>query len=609
MADDGGGGGGGGGPGSGNKAHHARRAGAKADKRAEHAARKLRAEGKAPAPQQRAHNNRAFGVAKFGRANRAVQRNLDLRHRKVRAPVVDRAPAAAPPVVVVVMGPAGSGKTTLIRALVRRYSRHSLAEVSGPVTVVTGSARRVTFFECPSGNLPAMIDLAKIADLVLLTVDGSFGFEMETFEFLNVLQVHGFPRVMGVLTHLDGFRDGKRLRRVKKTLKQRFWLEIHEGAKLFYLSGLANGSYLHNEVHNLSLYISRIKFRPLSWRAAHPYLLADRVEDLTEPALVAADPGADRRVALFGFLRGAHLNPAGPGGARVHVAGAGDFVLRSVQRLDDPVPLPETDPEKRKARRTLNAKETLLYAPMSNVGAVLYDKDAVYISLPQGAHFTRPELLLDGAHKDGDGEVMPPQPHQQRAGGGAGAASSSSSSSSSSAMVGGGVDDDAASDVSDAEAAALRGGGRRGARGELRTADCLSLVRRLQGARHSADARLGAVGMQLFPGGGVIRDRDAREVMGDADGGEDEDEEEGEGDEDEDENEEGEYGDEDEDEVDEDEDGDLDEDEDGEDLLEDDEDEDEDLDGAPAPRRGGRAMPRRRTRRIRPRAAARCLWR
>ncbi len=34
-----------------------------------------------------------------------------------------------------------------------------------------------------------MIDLGKIADLVLLMVDGSFGFEMETFEFLNVLQV------------------------------------------------------------------------------------------------------------------------------------------------------------------------------------------------------------------------------------------------------------------------------------------------------------------------------------------------------------------------------------------------------------------------------------
>ena len=34
-----------------------------------------------------------------------------------------------------------------------------------------------------------MIDAAKYADLVLLMIDGGFGFEMETFEFLNLLQV------------------------------------------------------------------------------------------------------------------------------------------------------------------------------------------------------------------------------------------------------------------------------------------------------------------------------------------------------------------------------------------------------------------------------------
>jgi ribosome biogenesis protein BMS1 len=42
--------------------------------------------------------------------------------------------------------------------------------------------------ECPP-DLNGMIDAAKYADLVLLLIDGSFGFEMETFEFLNLLQV------------------------------------------------------------------------------------------------------------------------------------------------------------------------------------------------------------------------------------------------------------------------------------------------------------------------------------------------------------------------------------------------------------------------------------
>jgi hypothetical protein len=50
-------------------------------------------------------------------------------------------------------------------------------------------------------------------------------------------QVHGFPRVIGVLTHLDSFKEQPKLRATKKALKTRFWTEIYDGAKLFYLSG------------------------------------------------------------------------------------------------------------------------------------------------------------------------------------------------------------------------------------------------------------------------------------------------------------------------------------------------------------------------------------
>ena len=63
---------------------------------------------------------------------------------------------------------------------------------------------------------------------VLLLVDASFGFEMETFEFLNICQVHGFPRIMGVLTHLDMFKNNKQLQKTKRRLKHRFWTEIYQ---------------------------------------------------------------------------------------------------------------------------------------------------------------------------------------------------------------------------------------------------------------------------------------------------------------------------------------------------------------------------------------------
>ncbi len=60
---------------------------------------------------------------------------------------------------------------------------------------------------------------------------------MESFEFLSLLQNHGMPNIMGILTHLDYFRENKAMRKTKKKMKKRFWKEVHDGAKLFYFSG------------------------------------------------------------------------------------------------------------------------------------------------------------------------------------------------------------------------------------------------------------------------------------------------------------------------------------------------------------------------------------
>ena len=176
-----------------------------------------------------------------------------------------------------------------------------------------------------------MIDIAKVADLILLMIDASFGFEMEHFEFLNILQTHGMPKVMGVLTHLDKFKDNKRLKTRKKELKSRFWTEIYDGAKLFYLSGLVNGKYPKRDVLNLARFISIMKFRPLVWRNSHSYILADRVEDLTDPEVVELNPTADRQVALYGWLRGTNLKF----GSRVCILFSWEGLYRLCSSLKD----------------------------------------------------------------------------------------------------------------------------------------------------------------------------------------------------------------------------------------------------------------------------------
>ena len=93
------------------------------------------------------------------------------------------------------------------------------------------------------------------------------------FTMSYTAQVHGMPRIMGVLTHLDMIKKSDRLKRTKKLLKHRFWTEVYAGAKLFYLSGQIHGEYLRNEVKNLGRFISVMKFRPLMWRSTHPYFL------------------------------------------------------------------------------------------------------------------------------------------------------------------------------------------------------------------------------------------------------------------------------------------------------------------------------------------------
>ena len=250
------------------------------------------------------------------------------------------------------------------------------------------------------------MDVAKVVDIVLLMIDGNFGFEMETMEFLNVLSASGMPgNVFGILTHLDLFRKPSTLRESKKRLKHRFWSELYHGAKLFYLSGVINGRYPDREVHNLSRFLSVMKNpRPLIWRNSHPYCLADRFLDITPPTLREENPKCDRTIALYGYLRGTNF-PAE--GSRVHVPGVGDLSVAEIEALPDPCPTPLMDQAIAKVsgksgRRRLGEKQKLLYAPMSDVGGVLVDKDAVYIDV-KTSNFN---ITNEGGESRGLGEQM-----------------------------------------------------------------------------------------------------------------------------------------------------------------------------------------------------------
>ncbi|TRM61106.1 hypothetical protein BD626DRAFT_460346 [Schizophyllum amplum] len=344
---------------------------------------------------QKGFNEKAFAPRSGRRAERQGRRNVERDQTRLHVPLVNRTPDdEPPPVVVAIVGPPGVGKTTLLKSLVRRYTKQTLSDPKGPITVVSGKKKRLTFVEC-NNDLNSMIDIGKVADLVLLMIDGSFGFEMETFEFLNILQSHGFPKVIGILTHLDLIKKAATLRTTKKMLKKRFWTEIYQGAKLFYLSGVLNGRYPDSEIMNLSRFIGVMKFRPLVFRNTHPYVLVDRLEDMTPREEVRQSKGkCDRTVTLYGYVRGTNLRH----GTRVHIPGVGDCDVDAIEKLGDPCPMPDADSEKR--RKLSEKKRLIIHAPMSDVGGVSYDKDAVYINVP--GSFTRGQ---DDMPK-GEGEQM-----------------------------------------------------------------------------------------------------------------------------------------------------------------------------------------------------------
>eukprot|EP00184_Porphyridium_aerugineum_P005900 CAMPEP_0184707372 /NCGR_PEP_ID=MMETSP0313-20130426/37231_1 /TAXON_ID=2792 /ORGANISM="Porphyridium aerugineum, Strain SAG 1380-2" /LENGTH=1304 /DNA_ID=CAMNT_0027168947 /DNA_START=48 /DNA_END=3959 /DNA_ORIENTATION=- len=420
-----------------------------------HASKKQKSSTEPPNPNQK----RRQSYAKPGSAARHMRIGAERSERRAKhleSVIVQRTASensitqgAPPPRLIAVVGPPKTGKSTIIKSLVHHFTKRKLKEVDAPITIVCGAssssklAKRITFVEVGS-DICSMLDIAKVADVILLTINASIGFEMETFEFLNMCQTLGMPRILGILTHLDMLHDGKQMRNAKKTLKQRFWTELYDGAKLFYLSGITTkGEYLSREVLNLARFVAVSKPKPVAWRSSHTYILADRVENVT---LLKDKQDEDKRaVAIYGYLRGEHLRLAGDNSWLVHIPGMGDTLAKNVQVLSDPCALEaknnkekekgnrkpneeesdssedDADQEddkgtdgtkskakkkkkKRTVRRKIGMRERFLYAPMaSDVDGIAYDQDAVYIHIPESAvRFTDPKTLVS---MDADGDA------------------------------------------------------------------------------------------------------------------------------------------------------------------------------------------------------------
>jgi ribosome biogenesis protein BMS1 len=61
--------------------------------------------------------------------------------------------------------------------MIKHFTKHKVDQINGTITLRANKKQRITIIECPN-DICAMIDLAKIADFVILMIDASLGFEM-----------------------------------------------------------------------------------------------------------------------------------------------------------------------------------------------------------------------------------------------------------------------------------------------------------------------------------------------------------------------------------------------------------------------------------------------
>jgi ribosome biogenesis protein BMS1 len=249
---------------------------------------------------------------------------------KIKMPIKNMCYKNDPPAFIAVVGPKNSGKSSVIKSLVKKFTKHNIENPKGPITLTAGRDKRITLFEC-NDDIHQFVDSAKVSDMVIFIIDATVGLECSTFEYLSLLMSHGLSKVMFVVTHTDKNNDKKLFKKIKK----RIYDEVCDGLKFFYLA-MKDGKYNDSEILNITRSVSNMKYRPIEWKCTHPHIVIDKIDEHN----------------IYGYVRGSSINK----GVDVHIPGLHDTKINNFEILEDPVPL--------KQEGRLTNKKIYLYAPM-----------------------------------------------------------------------------------------------------------------------------------------------------------------------------------------------------------------------------------------------------
>ncbi|KAH3756720.1 pre-rRNA-processing protein TSR1 [Pelomyxa schiedti] len=297
------------------------------------------------------------------------------------------------PKTVAVISLEESVEAWIVVKAVLRVSGVAYSEYTVPVTCKVQNKHRATFVVPPTRDIDAILDAAKVADIIMFAISAE-GFIDETHDMkLNLLFSQGLPTVMFVMQGLRSLPEPKQSL-AKKARKEELSRRFPTISKMFCVDTREDTEKLARQLLVQSVHIP-------AWRKrAASYLLADKI---------IQDQGS---VALCGYLKQGRLSP----NQLVHVTGVGTFQLSKISVVEDPCAVSHAPPNLVDVAANPELQESLLAANIPDPMAAeqtwptpeeLAEAEASQmkqVQVPKGTSAYQASWLLDKSEREDDEE-------------------------------------------------------------------------------------------------------------------------------------------------------------------------------------------------------------
>ncbi|ELR18877.1 uncharacterized protein ACA1_037110 [Acanthamoeba castellanii str. Neff] len=262
--------------------------------------------------------------------------------------------SAGPPKIIGIISLGANADTKAARSmLLAEASSPISAERVGPITAnFPAFKQRMTLFEAPR-DIEAVLDIAKVADILLLVIPADGGVDATGEAFLSAVKAQGMPSLLVALQGLAAVPQKNRAD-IKKQIKEFAEFHFPDFDRVLPLDTA-------DEATQVMRFLSNLRVRQVLSRERRPYLLVDSLH--FEPTGVqpsaASGPFAESTTIPVGILKVSGYLRGGPLSANdlVHLPDFGDFQMSQIDGTPDPHPYSTRVPKDGKKGEGMEAEE------------------------------------------------------------------------------------------------------------------------------------------------------------------------------------------------------------------------------------------------------------